>query len=108
MSGWGEKEKACTYARRLFTLIKEFGKCSGLKINESKSEGMWLGTKKNCNRKPFNIKGPSTIKLLRVHVGYDVKVLEEKNFRGKINKVKQKMNIWKQRDLTIYGKNINY
>ena len=91
-------------ARRLFTLIKEFGKCSGLKINESKSEGMWLGTKKNCNRKPFNIKGPSTIKLLGVHVGYDVEVLKEKNFRGKINKVKQKLNIWKQKDLTIYGK----
>ena len=65
-------------ARWLFTLIKEFGKCSGLKINESKSEGMWLGTKNNCNRKPFNIKWPSTIRLLGVHVGYDVEVLEEK------------------------------
>ena len=62
---------------RLFTLIKEFGKSSGLKINESKSEGMWLGTK-NCNLKPFNIKWPSTIRLLGVHVGYDVEVLEEK------------------------------
>ena len=50
--------KSQTDARRLFTLIKEFSKCSGLKINESKSEGMWLGTKKNCNRKPFNIKWP--------------------------------------------------
>ena len=28
-----------------FELIKEFDKRSGLKINESKSEGMWFGTK---------------------------------------------------------------
>ena len=34
--------------------------------------------KKNCSRKPFNIVWPSTIKLLGVHVGYDVKVMEEK------------------------------
>ena len=33
---------------------------------------------------------PSTIKLLGIHVGYNAQVLEEKNYRGKINKIKQK------------------
>ena len=91
-------------AKRLLACIKEFGKCSGLKINVTKSEGMWLGAMKNCRSQPFQIKWPSTIKLLGIHVGYNAQVLEEKNYRGKINKIKQKLNIWKQRNLTIYGK----
>ena len=90
-------------AKWLLACIKEFGKCSGLKTNVTKSEGMWLDAKKNCTRQLFQIKWSSTIILLGINVGYNVQVLEEKNYRGKINKIKQKLNIWKQRNLTIYG-----
>jgi len=33
-------------ANHLFKLINDFGACSGLKINISKMEGMWLGSLK--------------------------------------------------------------
>ena len=65
---------------------------------------MWLDAKNNGRSQPFQIKWPSNIKLLGIHVGYNVQVLEEKNYRGEIIQIKQKLNIWKQRELTIYGK----
>ena len=33
-------------ASQLFSLLNDFGTCSGLKINFSKTEGMWLGSLK--------------------------------------------------------------
>jgi len=33
-------------ANHLFKLLNDFGACSGLKINISKTEGMWLGSLK--------------------------------------------------------------
>ena len=88
-----------TDAKKLLKYLKIFEKLSGLKINQSKSEGMWLGIKKKSKRKPLLIKWPPLIKILGIYIGYD-----EENFREKINRIKQKLNIWKQRNLTIFGK----
>ena len=91
-------------AKRLLLYIKKIETISGLKVNQSKSEGMWLGIKKKSNRKPLLIKWPPLIKILGISIGYNKQLQEETNFREKINKIKKKLNIWKQRDLTIYGK----
>jgi len=40
----------------LFDLLKKFGRCSGLKINHTKSEAMRLGKRKNREDAPFNVK----------------------------------------------------
>ena len=47
-------------ANHLFKLINDFGACSGLKINISKTEGMWLGSLKRHlgNHAPFHIAWP--------------------------------------------------
>ena len=44
-------------ANHLFKLINDFGTCSGLKINISQTEGMWLGSLKRYLGKhaPFQI-----------------------------------------------------
>jgi len=39
-----------------FKLLDEFGNLSGLKINSSKTEGMWIGSLKNNEEKPFRIR----------------------------------------------------
>ena len=37
-------------------LLEKFERCSGLKINHTKSEAMWLGKWKNREDTPFNVK----------------------------------------------------
>ena len=43
---------------KLFEILNLFEIISGLKINYSKTEGMWLGSWRNNKAKPFDIKWP--------------------------------------------------
>ena len=89
-------------AHRLFQLLDEFKKLSGLKINRSKTEGMWIGTLKDSEMKPHGIKWPQDpIKALGVFFSYDKKLLYLKNFSDDIKKL---INIWSSRGLSLYGK----
>ena len=59
-------------AHALFKLLEEFRTLSGLKVNSSKAEGMWIGSLKNNEEKPFGIKWPGgSIKALGVFFSYD-------------------------------------
>ena len=95
-----------TDAKRLLSFLKHYEKVSGLKINQSKTEGMWLGRKKYCKRKPLQLKWQSSLKILGIYIGYNQEELEQKNFKDKIKKMKLRLNLWKQRNLTIYGKTL--
>ena len=91
-------------AQRLFDFLKRFEKLSGLKMNKSKTEGLWLGINKDSDFKPLGIKWQSCIKILGIHISHDKNLILENNFNAKIRKIRQCLNLWKQRDLTIYGK----
>ena len=92
-------------AKRLFELFEYFGQFSGLKLNLEKTEALWLGSAKNCKRHPLGIKWPSKpIKALGVYFSYDEKRCEEDNFEAKLKSLKAKLDIWKSRDLSIYGR----
>ena len=63
----------------LFKLLDGFKKLSGLAINPSKTEGMWMGSSRGNKTKPFGIKWPNEpIKALGVYYSYDPKLLLEK------------------------------
>ena len=92
-------------AERLFELLNIFEILSGLKINCSKTEGMWIGSKRHYKDKPFGIKWPDEpIKALGVYFTYDQKLLKEKNFIERLDSIKKLINIWSSRGLSIYGK----
>jgi len=94
-------------ANHLFDLLNDFGACSGLKINTSKSEGMWLGSFK-CNlgkRSPFNISWPEKYEIaLGVAFAYDPSVSCKINFEEKLAALKKILNQWTIRNLTLTGR----
>ena len=60
----------------LFELLDRFRNISGLKINCSKTKGMWIGSLKESKEEYFGIKWPNIpIKALGVYFTYDQKLL---------------------------------
>jgi hypothetical protein len=97
-----KNEKA---AKCLFTELHKFSRVTGLQVNLEKSEGLWLGSRKNSARKPFGIKWPDKpVKALGVYFSYDKKASDKLNFDDKIRKLERQLHWWKARDLSLAGK----
>ena len=90
---------------KLFQLLDKLKKVSGLKVNSSKTEGLWIGSLKESEMKPVGIKWPQDpIKALGIFFTYDEKLLYMKNFTEKLDNIKKLTNIWSSRGLSLYGK----
>ena len=75
-------------AQALFILLELFEKASGLKLNVTKTEAMWIGSLRNCESEPLGVKWKTCIKLLGIFITYDVQLLVEKNFKQRLKKLK--------------------
>jgi len=92
-------------AKQFLKIVEMFSLCSGLRLNIDKTEGMWLGKDKTKTLTPLGINWPSgPIKLLGLYIGHNEKDMEVSNFRHKINKVKQLLHAWSDRDLSLIGR----
>ena len=96
------KNELCT----VLNLISEYGKASGLTLNLSKCEGIWLGVNKTRQKdcKLFGIKWPDQNRCLGIYVGYSRDKNLERNWDEKTDKVKHILTGWKDRDLSLFGK----
>ena len=65
-------------ARALFGLLERFEKASGLNLNVTKTEAMWIGSLQNCENEPLGVKWKTCVKLLGMYITYDVQTLVEK------------------------------
>ena len=91
-------------ANALFSLLEEFEKASGLKLNVKKTEAMWIGSLRSCQDQPLGVKWQTCVKFLGIYITYDIKLLVEKNFKQRLKKIENVINIWKVRGLSIHGK----
>ena len=92
-------------AKQFLQVVKVFGKYSGLTLNKSKTEGMWLGSERFSELEPLGIAWPKEpIRFLGVYLSYDKTQSDEINFSDKIKKCKQILALWGSRNLTFYGK----
>lgn len=92
-------------AKRFLENVKEYGQYSGLRLNTTKTEGMWLGSNRHKTSKPLNILWPDRpLRILGVYVSYDDEACYELNFQSRINKTKHLINLWSLRNLTMYGR----
>ena len=91
-------------AKHFLHAIIDFGYISGLTLNMTKTEAVWLGVNRNQTDKPSNIRWPALpSKVLDVYFGYVGELCEKRNFGDKIDKAKQIINMWKQKDLSLIG-----
>ena len=98
-----------TSARKLLSKIDSFSKISGLQINRSKSECLLLQFEtiaSNYNEKCLGIPVVETVKVLGHHFGHNKLICNYHNFYSKLIKIEKITQIWNQRNLTLFGKNI--
>ena len=91
-------------ADALFSLLKEFEKVFGLKLNVKKTEAMWIGSLKSCEDQTLGVKWQTCVKFLGIRITFDIKLSVEKNFKQRLKKIKNVINLWKVRGLSIHGK----
>ena len=88
----------------LLKLLNDFEKVSGLKLNVMKTGAMWIGSLQNYVDEPLGFKWKTCVKFLGIFITYDVKILAEKNFKQRLKKITNIINLWKSRGLSIHGK----
>ena len=85
--------------------VGDFGRLAGLKLNIKKSKAIWLGKWEKNKSYPLQLKWlHSPVRLLGIHVSYDEKGNNELNFNLKIRKLQTNLDMWRSRDLTLFGK----
>ena len=52
-------------------ILNDFEKCSGLKMNVSKTKAMWIGANKNSLEKPLGLEWCTGVKTLGIHFSCD-------------------------------------
>ena len=96
-------------AEALLATIAKFSKISGLEVNLSKSECLIMSFEVNLNQYSGTFLGipiVENIKILGHFYGKSELTCNYQNFYSKLEKIKRVFNIWKQRNLTIFGKNV--
>ena len=90
---------------RFTSLTKDFQAVSGLKLNESKTEAMWLGPNEPTFKLPGKMKwNKEPIKVLGIYLSCDSSKMIETNFSIRIKAIKISLHMWKQRNLSLTGK----
>ena len=96
-------------AEILLNRIERFSKTSGLEVNRSKSECLLLSFEMNLNiyqDKFLGIPIVDNLKILGHYYGKNEIICSFQNFYSKLDKMAKILNLWKQRNLTLMGKNL--
>ena len=90
----------------LLETLENFRGCSGLELNKSKTEAMWLGCWATRKDTPFEFRWPeSSIYALGIHCSNDRSKCESLNFDKKLEDLAEKiLNSWKRRKLILLAK----
>lgn len=90
---------------KALNVIEIFGSFSGLKLNRSKTEGIWLGKLKHSRDKFENVNWKSDpIKSLGIYLGINKIECKTLNFSKMYGKIETTLSNWKKRNLTLIGK----
>ena len=81
----------------LLNLLEKFASISGLQINTSKTEALWLGLWKDRQDTPFNFNYPQD----PICAQGLLPEADKLNFNDKVHNMEKVLNTWKRRKLTL-------
>ena len=84
--------------------LNNFEKCSGLKMNISKTKAMWIGASKNSLEKPLGLEWCTGVKTLGIHFSCDQGQIIKQNFHERLSDIQKTINLWNLRGLSLFGK----
>ena len=88
--------------------LDDFSKVSGLKLNDSKTEALWIGSKTGQGKifvPGKDLKWPkSKVKSLGLWLSTDPDTAINLNYNEKTDKIRKLLSCWKYRRLTLLGK----
>ena len=87
-----------------FCLLDQFESCSGLKVNYSKTEAMWIGSSRQNTETPLGLKWCDSVKALGIVFTYNEVDLLQKNFYDKLKDIRMQTRLWSCQGLSLYGK----
>ena len=74
---------------KVIQILHYFEKCSGLKMNLSKTKAMWVGKNKNSLETPLDLEWCTGVKTLVIHFSCDQERVMKQNFQDRLNKVQK-------------------
>ena len=94
-----------TSLRNAMNIVNSFGVLSGLQLNKKKTKVLWIGASSKNKIEPLKFQCPKEpIKFLGTYLSHDTAANNNNNFYIKIRKMETKLNIWRSRDLTLFGR----
>ena len=91
--------------KAMFNTLHQFETFSGLKINQLKSQDLWLGKSKDSGNNYFDINWTTKpVKLLGIYIGHNLEEVENLNFTSALSNLDCTLNQWKGRNLSLKGK----
>ena len=86
-------------------ILDDYKQVSGLQINKQKTEVMWLGSNIGNAFDGLGLKWVNEIKILGIYFSNDRCASElDKNWKGRIMKMKGLIKTWEKRNLSLLGK----
>ena len=90
-------------------ILEKFDQISGLKINYSKTEVIWICSKAGSKYilcRNYNLEwGKTTFQLLRIQISINLKDITNHNMVPKIIKIKNSLKQWKKKKPNTYWEN---
>ena len=103
--------KLSPYVKSLQTILQTcitFQLYSSLKLNLDKSEACWIDTKREAKEAPINCQWVNinccVIRTLGIFNSYDTDLMEKLNFLDKLKGLKDVLNLWECRGLSLAGR----
>jgi hypothetical protein len=94
-----------TDIEQVFKLLDKFKSVSGLQLNMSKTEAMWIGANRNKDDTFFDLKWVNEVRILGIYFAGNKSASEIRlNWQPKITQLKQAIQNWEKRNLGVLGK----
>ena len=81
------------------SLFDQYEACSGLKVNYTKTEAMWIGSPRNNTEAPLGLKWVNSVKALRIVFTCKESEQLQKIFYDKLQVIRLQTRLW--RSLTV-------